>query len=208
MNGNHVASRFGCWCVPFIGDFDRSAGRVMKQLIFVLVLAALPTARGGEIEAFYWAQQKTNQAISTNVVLSPRFLSTDHGITEIGIERTTCFGSCPAYVCTVRSDGTVRYHGEKHVERLGDWEANIDPYKFHSLANFIARSDYAKMGETFDRGGYDAETVYTTFVLKERRKVFRDYCSSGPPHLWALEQLIDGLVAGANWRPAATSSQK
>jgi len=37
--------------------------------------------------------------------------SWDHEITEIGLERTTCHGVCPAYTIIVKSDGSFRYVG-------------------------------------------------------------------------------------------------
>jgi hypothetical protein len=182
----------------------------MKTMVLMTLLAMLPSARAGEIEAHYREQQKTNQAATPPAVVSaPRVPPTNHGITEIGIERTPCFGSCPVYSCIVSNDGTIRYQGKAHVEKLGTWEGKVDPDDFHALANYIARSNYINMAETFTSGRYDSESVYTTFVLRERRKVIRDYGRSGPPELWALENLIDGVIAGAVWRqPGAKQPAK
>jgi hypothetical protein len=189
-------------------QFDHQRG--MKTMALVTLLAMLPSARAGEIEAHYWEQQKTNQAATSPAIVSPpRAPATNHDITEIGIERTPCFGSCPVYTCIVSSDGTVRYQGKAHIEKFGDWEGKIEPEEFHALANYIARSNYICMAEEFTSGRYDSETVYTTFVQRGRRKVIRDYGRSGPPELWALENLIDGVVAGATWRqPSAKKPAK
>src|SRR5690348_16540886 len=49
--------------------------------------------------------------------------------TNIGImlDRTTCFGSCPAYVVTVHGDGRVDWRGNSFVEQVGDRFAQVDP---------------------------------------------------------------------------------
>jgi hypothetical protein len=173
----------------------------------MLLLAALQTSQAGEIADRYWQEHKTNGLATSETFSPPKPPSTTHGITEIGIERTPCLGVCPVYGFTVRSDGTVRYHGEAHVDRLGDWETTIGAYEFHNLANFIAESGYWQMENTFASNVTDGDAVYTTFVMSGRRKVFRNYASSGPPKLWALQQLIDGLLAGATWHPANVASQ-
>jgi len=178
--------------------------RPMRIVTLMLALAAAQIGRAGEIEKDYWQQQTTNSVGTGTPFSGPKLPSTTHGVTEIGIERTACFGSCPVYVCLIRSDAVVRYHGGAHVDRIGDWETKIDPYKFHNLANFIAESGYSQMQDTFATSVTDGDTVYTTFLLKGRRKVFRNYASSGPPKLWALQQLIDGLLVGAIWNPSAS----
>lgn len=175
----------------------------MKTITLLLLLTTFQIARAGPIADCYWQQQRTNDLAASGVYSPPKRQSTTHGITEIGIERTHCFGSCPVYVCLIRSDGTVRYHGEAHVDRIGDWETTIDPYRFHQLANFIAESDYLQMPDTFANNLTDGDTAYTTFLMKGRRKIFRNYASSGPPKVWALQQLIDGLLQGAAWHPSA-----
>ncbi len=175
----------------------------MKIVTLVLALAATQIGGAGEIEKAYWQQQTTNSWKGGTPFSGLKRISTTHGVTEIGIERTPCFGTCPVYVCIITSSGTVRYHGEATAERIGDWETKIDPYKFHQLANYIAESGYWEMEDTFATSVTDGDTVYTTFLLKGRRKVFRNYASSAPPKLWALQQLIDGLLVGAAWHPSA-----
>ena len=180
----------------------------MKTMILILALATGRLARAGEIANYYWQQQRTNH-VGTNTPFSGlKVPATTHGITEIGIERAPCFGSCPVYVCIIRNDGTVRYHGEAHADRIGGWETTIDRYKFHELANFIVESGYSQMEETFTCNVTCGDTVYTTFVMKGHRMVFSNYHRSGPPKLWALQQLIDGLLVGATWHPSTVTPKK
>jgi len=171
----------------------------MKTLI-VLLLAAIEVVQAGEIENFYWTQPATNHKGGGEPFSGPKRVPQTHGISELGIERTPCFGSCPVYTCTIRSNGVATYDGVAHVDKIGRWEANIDAFHFHHLANFILETGYSQMDDTFTSSVTDGDTVYTTFVLNGRRKVFRNYASSDPSKLWVFQRLIDDLAAGAKWK--------
>lgn len=43
-------------------------------------------------------------------------------ITEITIRRTECFGECPVYTTTLRSDGTAMSVGDEHSILPGTWQ--------------------------------------------------------------------------------------
>lgn len=44
--------------------------------------------------------------------------SSQTGISEIAIEGTGCFGSCPIYTLILRSDGTATYMGRRNIRRM------------------------------------------------------------------------------------------
>lgn len=127
-----------------------------------------------------------------------------HGITEIGLERTPCYGDCPVYVAVLKADGTFRFHGVEHVRHKGQFTGKVDEHEFNHLAQFIADCDYFDMEDTYEALVTDHPDVYTTVVRKGQRKVIRNYANAGPTKLWAIEQLIDKLLLGAEWneRPA------
>src|SRR5919202_5807692 len=56
-------------------------------------------------------------------------------ITEVTLERTACFGTCPAYKVTIRSDGTIIYEGREFVQMKGTYKGEV--YAFDRLARFI-----------------------------------------------------------------------
>ncbi len=165
----------------------------------LLIVCVQISCQGGEIQRLY----EKVKGDGTNQVLPslgfPAAPSTNHGITEIGIERTGCFGSCPVYTCIVRSDGFVRYTCVAHVKRLGNWEARLDPYIFHRTANFIVISGYLGMRDEFTVAITDGDTVYTMITRGKQRKVFSNYANSGPDKLWVLQRLIDGMVSELQW---------
>ena len=179
----------------------------MKRILLFTFCIHVIAAGAGELQRLYFAQPQTNEVTISDLIGPPKGPSTNHGISEIGIERTPCFGTCPVYTCIIRSNGTVRYVGVAHVERLGTWETKIDPYQYHRVANFILTSRYLEMKDTYLCGVTDADTVYTMIVRAGRRKIFSNYASSGPDSIWVLQHLIDSLVAGSKWRQVSSATK-
>ena len=168
----------------------------MNDLVFAVLTCLSLHATAGEIEDAYWSGPGTNAPGPT---ISWRLMSTNHGITAIGIERTKCFGTCPAYTFVIKSDGICRYKGTADVDFIGERVGRISPELFHELAWFIVSSGYWSMPDTYDSMTTDASNVYTMFAFGSRWKVFRDYARNGPSKIWALEQLIDGMCLRATW---------
>lgn len=179
----------------------------MKELIVLTLLVASSFVRAGEISDYYHkhAQENTNQVDRFAVVLKKsrshqQVESTNHGISEIGIERHGCEGACPIYTFVARSDGTFRYKGDKYVERTGEFSGTISVWQFHALARYIRDAGYMSFEEEYEREITDCAVTFTCVVLNGKRKAIRNYADAGPTSLWAIEQLIDDLMAKAEWK--------
>ena len=61
--------------------------------------------------------------------------SDQNQITEVTLERTPCFGYCPSYKVTLKSDGTIIYEGKKFVQMMGTYKGEV--YNFERLAQLI-----------------------------------------------------------------------
>jgi hypothetical protein len=170
----------------------------MKTLIFTAFLTACSYARGGAIAEAYSKTAHPDVELTNR---APAAITlTNHGITEIGIERTECYGTCPVYTFVLKSDGTFRYKGEKFIERQGEFTGTVSVHEFNRLAQYIKDSGYLDLRDGYGELGDDGETVYTTLVLKGRRKVVMDHSYAGPPKLWAIENLIDHILVNATWK--------
>src|SRR4051794_11943694 len=73
-----------------------------------------------------------------------------HGIVLIGLERTPCFGECPAYTALIHAGGRVEYKGEMYVRRKGYHVGKARPYDFRCLAQFIAGTRFWEMESAYD----------------------------------------------------------
>jgi len=168
----------------------------MKTPLVLFLISLCSTAIGGELEALYLKQVGNKEHSVTNNPAT----SGQHGISEIGIEHTPCYGTCPVYTLIIRSDGTVRYNGEKFVERVGKLSGKIEEkWRFDQLAQFIMDSNFMGLADCYTTPITDGPTVYTMVVLNGKRKVVSNYHNTGPSKLWAIEHLIDDLMRQTKW---------
>ena len=140
------------------------------------------------------------------------------GDVEIMLERSGCFGSCPAYQVTIRGDGRVRFSSEQDgFERAQDvhrtfmgnsllWpgvhETRIDP---GAVADLVARFRAAHFMGLRDE--YRAQiTDNPAYVLTLRvggvTKRVTDYVGERvgmPASVTALEKAVDALAGTARW---------
>ena len=75
----------------------------------------------------------------------------DSTSTIITLERTACFGTCPAYHVTLYGNGTVVYEGESFVAVNGAQKSQVDPQavkglvdEFYNVGFFSLRDRYEK----------------------------------------------------------------
>jgi hypothetical protein len=171
----------------------------MKLLILAAAVAASFSAHCGEIAEAY--SKIAHPSVSlTNLSPGP-LMMTNHGITEIGMERGWCYGSCPIYTLVLRNDGTFSYTGVKFVQRVGSFTGTVPVYSFNQLAQYIKDSGYMELQDGYGEIGDDLDTVYTTVVMKGKRKVVMNHGSTGPSKLWGVQQLIDLILANeATWK--------
>lgn len=173
----------------------------MKSMVAFIVYLNISLACGGEVADYYYKQTTNQLNRAKGSLIRQPFPAPNHGISEIGIERTTCFGTCPAYTFIVKSNGSFRYKGVADVERTGEFTGKISVAQFNLLAQFILDSDYLGLENSYSPTITDCPTVYTTVVANGKRKVVSNYANGGPTKLWAIERLIDQLMVKAEWKP-------
>lgn len=113
----------------------------------------------------------------------------------ISIERTTCYGTCPAYSVTMRHDGTVTYRGFQHTRVGGNHTWKIDPAAVRALAKEMESNGYFELKDDYHRMVTDNPTTYTTLTIGSRTKKIKDYVA-GPRVLKDMQRRIDE-VSGA-----------
>ncbi|RLS58197.1 MAG: hypothetical protein DWH91_02760 [Planctomycetota bacterium] len=155
----------------------------------------------GEIADLHrkWVRPKESDA-SPQMARFEALQSPSHGVSEIGLERAICLGTCPAYSVTFKADGSVRYVGTENVAHKGERTGRISDWEFHRLADFAVKSGYMNMESDYDLPTIsDLPVTYSTVVLGEKRKIIRNYGSLGPIELWAFQQSAESLLAEVEW---------
>lgn len=190
----------------------------MKNLLFALTLLFMPLVVAGELATLHQqlatpsdtsedTPEKSDLNLPEGVALAPGVTSlggstpdrSEHGIDEIGLERTRCLTSCPAYTVIINADGTFRYTGEYGVERMGEHTGTVEVGQLNQVMSFINESLFSGFEDTYSANFLDAPTTYVMVKTGSETKVIQNYGNSGPATLWAIEQLIDNLLETAEW---------
>jgi hypothetical protein len=124
----------------------------------------------------------------------------ENEIVEIGLERTPWYYlDAAVYTVVIKSDGSFTYTGEKNVKHVGRYTGHVSTIDIKPLFQYVHQMDFFSLAPFYSTNASDQPTVYTMIAKREKRKVVKDYGNGGPPKLWALETLIDGLLANASW---------
>jgi hypothetical protein len=204
---DHIRQVAGIDHIGIGGDFDGIPG--LDDVSKYPVLEAELLRRGysdadvrkimGENALRVWREaEKVSKRLQAergpSTMLGPQQRSAS-GPVEITLERTVCFGTCPAYKVTIRGDGTVTYEGRQFVRVTGTQTWKIDPATVAALAAEMQQTGYFDLQDSYEARVTDNPTTWTSLTVGERTKRIKDYVA-GPPKLKEIEKKIDD-VSGA-----------
>jgi hypothetical protein len=123
------------------------------------------------------------------------------------LTRSGCFGSCPAYLLQIHSNGRVFWFGIAEVETMGEDWATLDAATLQAVRDAFDEANFFDLGEGYDCHEETDSTFVTTFYSDGvRKKLLQHYhgCLHTPDPaklaaLGALERRLDALVDTARW---------
>lgn len=123
---------------------------------------------------------------------------------EITLERSVCYGVCPAYRVTIRADGSVTYDGDKYVKVHGTVTDRVTPAAARALASRFdaAGFDGLKVPATCPQGiATDHPTNTLTYVHDRKKHVVDHYTGNAcaPQALYDLADAVDKLANTERW---------
>lgn len=116
----------------------------------------------------------------------------------IGMQKTICYGSCPAYSIQIFSDLSVVYKGERFVPVEGEHIYKIKRVEFEDLLSAFRGSDFFEFNSDYTKGVSDLQTTYIEFYDEGKVKKIRDYYGA-PEELKALERKVEEFVERRIW---------
>ena len=111
----------------------------------------------------------------------------------IKLSRTACFGKCPIYTITIKSNGDVSYFGKRFVDNEGLFSTSITPKEINQLKAKIEAIQYFKLEDAYDSGVTDIPSTITSVKVKGKVKHIKNR-HRGPAELREFEKLIDQFV--------------
>jgi acetamidase/formamidase len=138
------------------------------------------------------------------------FTGTQEKTNVITMERGACFGTCPMYKVTLRSDGTVTFDGANFVKTKGTATGKITPEDFNKLVSEFEKLKFFSLDDTYEPGSpacgpaaTDLPYVRTSIQMKGKTKSISHYqgClnSEVVRTLLNLDRKIDEIAGTEKW---------
>lgn len=136
-------------------------------------------------------------------------------IERLGLESTRCFGTCPAFSVVFAADGSFRYVGEAHVDRLGEHSGRVGLGKLEMVMHYVDEIGFVRFDSVYPARFLDFPTSYLMVdyapnspamadgaavgVSDDGVKIVENQGYQAPAVIWALEVLLLDLLEGAYW---------
>lgn len=119
-------------------------------------------------------------------------------ITAITMQKTACYGTCPAYTVRFMADGRARYSGGSFAPMRGHFSGLID---FASLAAWIETQHPETLANTSRAANIDdpAANLQIDYGVRRVRVTGIDE-SSAPLRLEGILLVLDGATSRIRWR--------
>lgn len=120
---------------------------------------------------------------------------------EISLERTVCFGTCPAYRVTVYGDGMVVFKGDVSTRIRGFKIDKIGEDKVRQLLGEFDKADFFALKDYTEHKVTDNPSAITSIKMPGKSKTVNHYFGddSAPQKLIHLEEKIDEILNTAQW---------
>jgi hypothetical protein len=115
----------------------------------------------------------------------------------ITLERTGCYGPCPAYIVTLRSDGSVTFDGRYYTKVKGTETAHVDPAAVRQLAQKFIDADFYSLDDSYHFAVTDSPTYVLCLSIDGHSKKVIDYVGSSvgmPDSVTDLEEAVDSVA--------------
>jgi hypothetical protein len=120
-------------------------------------------------------------------------------IREIDFSRSACFGQCPTYDVTFRSNGCATYIGHRNALLIGRYTGEVN---FQKLADLVETHHFWDLQSQYAMNVVDAPGMELRVVKPSKIKTVETRAESGrdvPVDFYALGKLIDGFVFTTHW---------
>ena len=111
----------------------------------------------------------------------------------ISLERTPCYGTCPIYKIKIFSDGSAFYHGERFVEKIGNYEFSVSKETLNYILKKADEIGFFELEDKYTANITDLPKTITFIKNGKHRKRVVDYYGA-PKTLKEFESLVDGCI--------------
>jgi ankyrin repeat protein len=126
----------------------------------------------------------------------------DWSTLKITLERTQCYGDCPAYSVEIDTDGTVHYDGLSYVAIPGHHTAKIPQAAIRALYDAFQKADFFWLFDDYAANITDNPSYTISISFDGDAKIIHDYVGltvGMPKEVTDLEHMIDETADVKKW---------
>jgi len=101
---------------------------------------------------------------------------------SLRMERTMCYGTCPAYVLTVEPDGIILFEGKNYTKTIGKAESLLSKEKLSQLVVEIEKVNFFSFKDSYTEDSGNCPTTATdnpsvtiSVKLNDKEKTIKHY---------------------------------
>lgn len=114
------------------------------------------------------------------------------------LQRTPCFGKCPAYTVTIMADGSAHYTGRSFAPREGEFTGTVDKATMQALFDRAAAIGFFGFQDKYDAQVTDIpSTIIRVNADGKDKKVLGRV--KPPPAFKPFAAFADSLLAPVEW---------
>lgn len=121
---------------------------------------------------------------------------------SFSMERTSCFGVCPQYRIYSDTTGAIYYTGILNVSKVGTYVCADGSSMIKNVYRRAVGIKYWELEERYDPGVVDLPSTITQMKSGKNNKTIENVMDA-PASLTGLENLIDSLAKGMDWKKIA-----
>ncbi len=114
------------------------------------------------------------------------------------LERTPCFGKCPAYTVTIMADGTARYKGRSNAPREGEFTGKVDKATMQALFDRATAIGFFGYQDKYDSQVTDIPSTIIRLNADGKDKKVLGRVKT-PPAFKPFAAYADSLLAPVVW---------
>jgi hypothetical protein len=114
------------------------------------------------------------------------------------LQRTPCFGKCPAYTVTILADGSAHYTGRSNAPREGEFTGRVDKALMQALYDRASSIGFFGFQDKYDGQVTDLPStiIRVNASGKDKKVVGR---VKTPPAFKPFASYADSLLASVEW---------
>jgi hypothetical protein len=116
----------------------------------------------------------------------------------ITLDRSVCYGNCPAYSLSVYGNGSVNYGGKSFVAVKRNQVSTVSQEDVQTLLDKANEIGYFGLKDKYTAPLPDLPTTITSITIEGVKKRIVDYAGA-PDGLKAFEEMIDQISGSAKW---------